>query len=739
MGRVAVRGVGGWLLASGLWLALAHQSAAQGSGDVVAADPRIQSLDRLQAEQERLRALTARAPKAYQDNFMSTAEVQAAEAEDAPSAEAAQGLRTWMLESRMGLGESTGMGSRRRRASEFGLRAEYRQETLNYGEFLLQADGRHYGGDNDTSGPYSIGSLGYAEKPSSGRFTLRNLGLPITAQTFADTAVGDVSSEITDGLSRNYRLSLGASALRGASTRLFSPDLDLRAGFGERGYLAGGPYPGFERSRGSLGWLGLTRRLDDKWFVAAQFDRASEVPAYYDSVFTPQGIGAKDVASWAASVGYGSGMLRDGDSRVRATLVGSRVRSTTPGVQTGDARGLFVEASVRSGRYRHEVGAYSASPNLHFGDYELGTGTRGAWWRLDYSDSRLNWGASLDHEGYASDLHFNGVGHVRSGASGNVQYQYDNKTSFGANLNVHQTRYDGIGAYAALAGISRSFYGNAFVQTRLLDLPRSRMSLTMRRNEAIVLGGDTATGQEAQWEQDWIGGRYETTRPELTTTLGYARDESGGSRRDYPTAGVQLRYWIDSGFNVSAHLRYTSERGGLYTSRGLSGTLTAEKELGHGWRTGLIASLNQARADALQTSWSGPQVYRSSDKTAYVYLRWEGNAGTPFQTAGARGTGAGAGSVAGRVYLDANRDGEPQADERGAAQIEVVLDGRYRTTTDHDGRFEFPLVTTGRHQLTLTLESVPLPWGSAPESGVSVDVPLRGQAAISIPLIKVGE
>ena len=127
MGRVAVRGVGGWLLASGLWLALAHQSAAQGSGDVVAADPRIQSLDRLQAEQERLRALTARAPKAYQDNFMSTAEVQAAEAEDAPSAEAAQGLRTWMLESRMGLGESTGMGSRRRRASEFGLRAEYRQ------------------------------------------------------------------------------------------------------------------------------------------------------------------------------------------------------------------------------------------------------------------------------------------------------------------------------------------------------------------------------------------------------------------------------------------------------------------------------------------------------------------------------------------------------------------------------------------------------------------------------------
>lgn len=670
---------------------------------------------------------------------MSPATVQAVDAEDAPSAEAAQGLRAWMLENRMGFGESTDGGSGRRRASEFGVRAEYRHETLNYGEFLLQADGRHLSGDNDASGQYSIGSLGYARKPSSGRFTLRNLGLPITAQTFADTGVGDISSEITDGLSRNYRLSLGASTVRGVSTRVFNPDLDLRAGFGERGYLAGGPYPGFEKSQGSLAWLGLTRRLDDKWFVAAQFDRASDVPAYYDSVFTPQGFGAKDVASWATSVGYGSGMLRDGDSRVRATLVGSRVRSATPGVQAGDARGLFVEASAQRGRSRHELGVYAADPNLHFGDYALAAGTRGAWWRVDHSDSRLNWGASLDHERIAPDLDFAAVGYARSGASGNVQYQFDSKTSLGANLNVYQTRYDGVGAYASLNGVSRSLYGNAFVQTRFFDLPRSRMSLTARRNEAIVLGGDTATGQEVQWEQDWIGGRYETTRTELTTTLGYARDESGGSRRNYPTAGVQFRYWIDSGFNVSTHLRYTSESGGLYTSRGLSGTLNAEKELRHGWRAGLSFSLNQARTAALQTSLSGPQVYRSSDKTAYVYLRWEGNAGTPFQTAGARGTGAGAGSVVGRVYLDANRDGEPQIDERGAAHIEVVLDGRYRTTTDHDGRFEFPLVTTGRHQLTLTLESVPLPWGSASESSMSVDVPLRGQAAISIPLIKVGE
>ena len=90
------------------------------------------------------------------------------------------------------------------------------------------------------------------------------------------------------------------------------------------------------------------------------------------------------------------------------------------------------------------------------------------------------------------------------------------------------------------------------------------------------------------------------------------------------------------------------------------------------------------------------------------------------------------------MFFDANRDGEAQIGEGGAANVEVLLDGRYRTTTDRDGRFEFPMVGTGRHQLTLTLDSVPLPWGVASDGGVSVDVPLRGQATAEIPVVKVG-
>jgi hypothetical protein len=719
-------------------------SAATATPSVVA-DARIEPMDRAQAEQARLKALVEAAPKAYQDNFMGGPEAGAADDGTAQQAEEPQGFRAWLVESRIGFGDSQTTGYGRQRATEFGQRLEYRQETLNYGEFALQADGRHMGGADLASGG-TIGSLGYAREPSSGRITLRNLGFPITAQTFADSTLGDMSSALTDGLGRNYRLSLGTTTVRGASTRIFNTELDLRAGFGERGSLTGGPYPGFEKSQGTLGWLGVTRRFGDQWSASAQLDQARNIAAYYADPTSASGYGSKDVTSWASSVAYGREVVRDGDFKLRATLVGSRTASATPGVATGDSQGLFVEGSTRIGRFRHEFGTYTARPNLYFGDYAL-AGARGAYWRVDHSTSRMNWGGGLDYERTQPDTAFNLAGYRRVGASGNLQYLFDRNTSAGGSFSVYQTHYDksqDSAASTTTAG-ARSLYANAFYQTRFLDWPRSRLSLTLRRNEQIVIGGDTATGQEAQWEQDWIGGRYETMRPEITTTLGFAHDASGGTARDYPTAGVQFRYWIDNSFNIAGNLRYTSQSGGLYTSRGLSGSLTAEKDLGRGWRVGLAANFNQARAAAIPTSQSGPQVFRSNDKTAYIYLRWEGNAGSAFQMAGLRNSsnnnngGAGGGSVVGRVFLDANRDGEQQSGEGGVANVEVQLDNRYRTITDRDGRFEFPLVTTGRHQLTLTPESVPLPWGTAGDGGVSVNVPLRGQATTSIPVVKVGE
>ncbi len=358
---------------------------------------------------------------------------------------------------------------------------------------------------------------------------------------------------------------------------------------------------------------------------------------------------------------------------------------------------------------------------------------------MDHSANRLSWGAGLDYERTRPDRLVNSTQSTRTGASGNVQYTLDRRNSIGGSINAYQTRYDPSASTINTLGTMRSLYAYGFYQTRLLDFPRTRLSVTMRRNEQIVLNADTATGREVQWEQDWISAQRETMRPEVTTTLGWANDRSSGASRHYPTAGVQMRYWANNKLSIAGNVRYTSQSGGLYTSQGLSGTLTAEQDLGSGWRMGISAALNQARATTAPViNWTSPQIYRSNDKTAYVYLRWEGSTGRPFAIANGSPS-MGAGNVAGRVFYDANRDEQPQIGEGGVAGVEVVLDGRYRTITDREGRFAFPMVGVGRHQLTLTLDSVPLPWGAASNAGISVDVPLRGEATAEIPVIKVGE
>ena len=62
------------------------------------------------------------------------------------------------------------------------------------------------------------------------------------------------------------------------------------------------------------------------------------------------------------------------------------------------AAGLFLESGYKTGRYRHELGAYTSAANLHFGQYANPVDTRGAYWRVDNGGSRFNWGLGADYE-----------------------------------------------------------------------------------------------------------------------------------------------------------------------------------------------------------------------------------------------------------------------------------------------------------------------------------------------------
>ena len=736
-----------------LMLALLAGSASVFAADGVRQSPetsfivaQVQSLDRLQAEQERLKKLMEGKPKAYVDKVMDPGSLPAlSDADDGPLDGSQMGFRSYLLESRYGLDQSSGTGFNSLRASEFGLRSEYRQETLNYGDFVIQADVRHRGGELDTN----FGQLSYATRPTNERVTIRNLGFPITPRTFADTSLGDIYSEVTDAFSRSYRLSLGSSTVRGLGTRVFDRNFDLRAGVGQRGNLNGGPYPGFEASQGTLAWLGYTQRFDGNLYAGVQLNHATGVaPLNYNLLANPNIGPTAAVSSVAASFGYGRELLADGDKRVRVMLLHSQ--TSTPAVGNNNhAQGLFVEAGFLSGRFRHELGVYTAGPNLQLGDYTLASDNRGGYWRVDHTGSRLSWGGGIEYEQQNPKRDPERIANNRAAINANAQYRLARDTSIGGNANVSDTRYDNASVLSMGSNGLRSLNASVFYRTRFFGWGSSNFSATVYSNNALVANAPAATGDQFQWEQDWITGKYETMRPEFSTTLGLAHDRSSGATQTYPTAGVRFRYWANADWSMGGNLNYTSSTGNLSTSRGLSGTLNTERTLGGGWRFGATASLNQAVLTTNQnqglvnvsgSSFQEPLLSRSNAKSLYVYLRWEGSSGSPYRAAGLRSSdSAGTGSISGTVYFDANRDGEQQVGEGGTPNVEVFLDGRERVTTDRDGHFEFPVVATGHHQLTLQLESVPLPWGAALDRGLDVDVPLRGQATARIPVVRMGQ
>lgn len=717
------------------WLVNATEALPTATATGSAVMAQVQSMDRFQSEQERLKQLLASKPKAYEDKVMDPSELPAPSQADEKLSSDGMGVRSYVLETRMGHVQSSA-DALDRNSTDMGQRLEFRQETLNYGDFSAQVDARH-SSDPQAAG---FGPYGSTARASSGRITLRNLGFPITPRLFADTTVGDFSSEITNALSRAYRVSLGSSTVRGLGARVFGEHSDARIGFGDRGTLIGGPFPGFEPSQGTLGWAGYSQRFAGAGYAGIQLSQATEVPVYL-----PSNSGFRqNVSSLAASIGYGGDLYAEGSRKARLMVVQSQSSLSLPGLPDRSL-GVFLETGLRMGAYRHEIGLYSAQPNLRFGDYLMPSDNRGAYWRVDINGLRLGWGLGLDIEEQNPQRQAGRLASVRTGLSVNGQYRWGRDTSIGANVNANQSRYRSVLGMPMPNGLGdgqRSLYASTYLQTKLQTTwAPSRLRASVRRNEVLVANGVAATGEELEWEQDWITARYETQRPELTTTVGVARDRSEGQSELKPTAGLRMRVWPDADWSIGASLRYTARNSNLATSRGLSGTLETEKVLSGGWRLGASASLNQAVVNVSGAFYqSQPLLSRSNDKQFAVYLRWEGVSGSSVRGPGLRTGGAvGGGSLDGVIYFDANRDGVQQAGENGVPKVEVLLDGRYRVTTDAAGRFEFPLVSTGPHRLTIQSESVPLPWGVADEQGTRVEVPLRGQATSRIPVVRVGE
>ena len=226
------------MLVAGFGTGFAPRAAAESArvGQTVA---QIESLTPLQAEQQRVRRQMEAQPAAYEDKVMDASALSELESSDASAqmSDDGLGLRTFGMESRYGFSSYNGSGGLHNRANEFGQRVYFTQQTLNYGEWNLQAEGRFRNGDEGFNG----GMLGYSVQRSSARVTLRNYGLPVMAGVFADYTDPLL---VESGLASSKRvarelLAAGAISLNGeirqdeqlsAKDRLFERYLLLRRG-----------------------------------------------------------------------------------------------------------------------------------------------------------------------------------------------------------------------------------------------------------------------------------------------------------------------------------------------------------------------------------------------------------------------------------------------------------------------------------------------------------------------------
>src|SRR5438477_30863 len=129
-------------------------------------------------------------------------------------------------------------------------------------------------------------------------------------------------------------------------------------------------------------------------------------------------------------------------------------------------------------------------------------------------------------------------------------------------------------------------------------------------------------------------------------------------------------------------------------------------------------------------------IAAAGERGVFLTVRYQVARGAHFVPLGGV-PGSGSGRLSGVVYLDANENGRYDAGEPGAANVTVILDGRFSVRSDPNGRFDFQAVAAGHHVLTVQTDNLPLPWTLTNSGRTEVDVATRDRTEINIGALRM--
>jgi hypothetical protein len=587
-------------------------------------------------------------------------------------------------------------------------------DTPNHGALGLEASLRWHHERSEAA-------FGAARGTPAASFALAQRQMPLDGGWQASHFAGAIAALNTELAREAPRLGVPTRWLRGAAGAWTQPALGLHLnvslGDGGRYDTLGAGGLARDGSRLRVAGLQFDRPVPGArgdWSYGAQIESHTAADAA-EALAVPGGEALWQSLRWRGALGgpLGGGEV-DGTPGARPAAVQLQwLDSRGAGLR---GRAAWLDAALDDGPVAHRLGLQRLAQGAQWLGATVGAGTESLMYRW-------RWRTRRD----VLELQFDGQHPLAGGgvtrqlwASG--RHQLDLRDALGAQL----TRLD--------APSGQAWQGFAYVDAQ---------------REAEHWRGFAGAGRDAQGEElaqlgvDWSAERA-AARWGASAALARVPGQAGAVLDATGSVGgrVAARIGLDAG------LRAVVAEGGEWLSHGLQ--LSAQWAFAPGWSLDAALALSRSRAFVAPSGPGGAAPSLAGEapaleaRSAWLGLRYDFAAGTPQRPIGGPATGGGA-PLEGLLFLDANANGRLDPGESRAPNVTVVLDGRYGTRTDAEGRYRFPLVAAGTHHLGVISDNLPLPWqvpgdaGRAPGMAATVRVEIRAREPARVDLGAVRE
>ena len=572
--------------------------------------------------------------------------------------------------------------------NENGVIVDSHWDTASYGAWSLNTSAHTTSGDN-TSGNKVELAIHQRDIPLDGGWRVNN-------------ALGTINSATIDLLRTQQRFYLPSAPILGAGSEWLGPNgVQVLGSVGEPGIFEGVRVPGFQTQGGSTATLGAQWSPAAPWLLGGQVINAHDVTSL--NGFTSTADQKQSSSSALLTAAWHNPTVR-----AQLNVIDGSVSGTSGGA------GAWLDGNLSSGRVQQSAGVFRVDPDITWGNQPIVSDAQGGYYRNSYQSRRWQTEAGVDYLNSIS-----GRGAATTYYSGSARYQVSRDIGLGGVANVressgaHGWSTEGYADLRNALGISRgqiSYAEESPRQDAVLTLDqawkmpegtRLSTSLSLERLSGTTFEDHTALGLSV------YGGGDLTARLSIDGNVRWARAVQG-SNAPATSANVELTWQLSPNWSMLA--TYYETHTGSWSSVSVSSPL--------------------APPDVITSP-------ASDDRGVFFTVRYQRASGGHFAPLGGR-PGTGWGPVSGTVYLDGNANDLLDANEPGAANVTVMLDGRFSARTDSQGRYEFPAVAAGRHVLIVVPDNLPLPWVIPGSNRVEILVATRQRTVRDIGARKSG-